>query len=125
MKEYDLEMRLLANETMFIRDNSLEAIRVSANRNLTKHMGEDFHLQLMVYPHNILRENKMMMGAGADRLSEGMRRAFGKGMGRAAAVYPGQPILSVKTRRDKEDILRSILKIAASKVPKGAKVVTV
>ena len=38
------------------------------------------------YPHHVLRENKQATGAGADRVSQGMRCAFGKNVGTAARV---------------------------------------
>lgn len=118
--DYNLEITLNANERLLMKDNALEAVRVSANRNLGKLLGSDYLFQIVVYPHHVLRENKMMTGAGADRLQEGMRRAFGKRVGRAAALVKGQPIVSVKTYAENEGKVRRILKIAASKVPKGA-----
>ena len=38
----------------------------------------------------------MMTGAGADRVQDGMRQAFGKPMGSAARVKAGQTILKVR-----------------------------
>jgi large subunit ribosomal protein L10e len=50
-----------------------------------------------VYPHIILRENKTATGAGADRISDGMRHSFGKAVSRAARVQVDQSILTVYT----------------------------
>ena len=44
----------------------------------------NFHFKIRVYPHHVLRENKQATGAGADRVSEGMRLSFGKPVGTAA-----------------------------------------
>jgi large subunit ribosomal protein L10e len=122
-EEYDTELLLKARERLLIRDNALEAVRVSANRNLEKLLGTNYLLRIITYPHHLLRENKMMTGAGADRLQEGMKRSFGKIRGRAAAVNEGQAILSVKTFKGSAQVAAEALRIAASKIPKGADVV--
>ncbi len=123
-ENYDTELTLRAKERVLVRDNALEAVRISANRNLSNKLGTDnYFLRILTYPHHLLRENKMMTGAGADRLQEGMKRSFGKIVGRAAAVNKGQAILSVKTYRENSSVVSKMLKIAASKIPKGADVV--
>jgi ribosomal protein L16/L10AE len=46
---------------------------------MTKNAGKDtFHLRVRVHPFHVLRINKMLSCAGADRLQTGMRGAFGK-----------------------------------------------
>ena len=76
-------VHLVSREAVQIRHNALESGRVAANKVLFDKYGETgYRLQLCVYPHIILRENKMIATAGADRLQEGMRRAFGKPTGR-------------------------------------------
>ena len=120
--DYDVELSLVANERVLIRDNALEAVRISVNRNLSKRIKDEFYLTIIPFPHHILRENKMMTGAGADRLSEGMRRAFGKVSGRAAAVEKGQKILTVKTFKKNIEVVKRALKIASSKIPKGGRI---
>ena len=49
------------------------------------------------YPHQILRENKQATGAGADRVSQGMRLSFGKNVG-TAAEFKGDRQLSPSNR---------------------------
>ena len=51
----------------------------------------------------VLRINKMLSCAGADRLQTGMRGAFGKPYGTCARVDIGQVLLSIRTREDKAD----------------------
>lgn len=121
--DYEVELRLVANETVLVRDNALEAIRITSNKNLARKVGNEYLMKILVYPHHVLRENKMMTGAGADRLQEGMRRAFGKPVGRAAAVRRGQSILIVRTYRKNVEKVKEALKVAASKFPKGARIV--
>ncbi len=58
---------------------------------------QNFHLKIRTFPHHVLRENKQATGAGADRVSEGMRLAFGKAVGTAARVAPKQKIFTVYT----------------------------
>lgn len=90
-----LELRVL--EAAQIRHNALEAGRVAAYKYLSNVVGEGkFCFIIRVYPHQVLRENKMMAFAGADRLQEGMRRAFGKPIGLAARVYPGSVVAEIR-----------------------------
>src|SRR3989304_3196360 len=67
----------VAEEWCQIRHIAFEAAHISANRHIAKKAGNTYHLKLRLYPHNVLRENKIATGAGADRISEGMRAAFG------------------------------------------------
>ena len=86
--DYNVILTLRAKERVLVRDRALEALRVNVNRLLQKKVGsQNYYFTILVYPHHVLRENKMMTGAGADRLQEGMRRAFGKPIGRACLLY--------------------------------------
>jgi large subunit ribosomal protein L10e len=59
---------------------------------------EAFHLRVRAHPYHVVRINKMLSCAGADRLQTGMRGAFGKPNGLVARVNIGQIILSCRTR---------------------------
>jgi large subunit ribosomal protein L10e len=59
---------------------------------------EAFHLRVRPHPYHVVRINKMLSCAGADRLQTGMRGAFGKPNGLVARVNIGQIILSCRTR---------------------------
>ena len=49
---------------------------------MVKHTAKDqFHIRVRVHPFHVLRINKMLSCAGADRLQTGMRGAFGKPQG--------------------------------------------
>ena len=118
------QVHLNARERVQIRHNALEAARVSANKVLFDKYGETgYRLQLCVYPHVILRENKMIATAGADRLQEGMRRAFGKPTGRAARVDNGQSILIVYVPADGVETAKKALETAGSKLPMRTRIV--
>lgn len=59
---------------------------------------EGFHLRVRAHPYHVVRINKMLSCAGADRLQTGMRGAWGKPNGTVARVNIGQILLSVRTR---------------------------
>merc|ERR1711924_311301 len=66
---------------------ALEAARVAANKCMIGMAGKEaFHLRVRAHPFNVLRINKMLSCAGADRLQTGMRGAFGKPYGTCARV---------------------------------------
>lgn len=95
-QEFPTEVDLIVEEACQIRHSALEAARITINRRLMKDVGRsNFHFKVRVFPHHVLRENKQATGAGADRVSEGMRLAFGKAVGTAARVTPGQKLLTV------------------------------
>jgi len=74
---------------------------------MTKIAGKDsFHLRVRAHPFHVLRINKMLSCAGADRLQTGMRQAFGKPTGKVARVNIGQIIFSV---RSKESNLKNVV----------------
>ncbi len=95
-EEFPVEISLLAKEACQIRHSALESARVAANRILLEDVGQtNYHLKIHVFPHEVLRENKQATGAGADRVSQGMRQAFGKAVGTAARVRSGQKLITL------------------------------
>lgn len=55
-----------------ISSEALEAARIAANKYMVKNAGKDaFHLRVRVHPFHVLRINKMLSCAGADRLQTG------------------------------------------------------
>jgi large subunit ribosomal protein L10e len=75
------------------------------------------------YPHVILRENKMIFGAHADRLQQGMRRSFGAAIGTAAKVEVDQPLMTVKVKAGQEALARESLKRGSAKLPIACRIV--
>lgn len=109
---------LVSLEKGLIRHNALEAARIMANKYLSTFVGDtNYLLVIKIYPHQVLREHKMMAFAGADRLQEGMRRAFGKPIGTAARVDPGTIIVEVYGFKQHVDQIKEALRRAASKFP--------
>ena len=95
--DFPVQLTLIAEERGQIRHTALESMRQTAVRALDAGIGrENYHLKVRVYPHHVLRQNKQASGAGADRVSMGMRLAFGKAIGTAARVEAGQALLQVR-----------------------------
>ena len=113
---YDYKVELLATEKIQIRHNALEAARLAANKRMAVAGEMSFFSMLKVYPHVVLRENKMIATAGADRLQEGMRRAFGKATGLAARVKPGQVLLEALVTAANLHLAKDGFKVASSKL---------
>jgi len=96
--DFPVHIHLVAQERCQIRHTALEAARMAVNRILQRKIGvKDYHLTIRIHPHHVLRENKMMAVAGADRIQDGMRRSFGKPTDRAARVKEGQELITVRT----------------------------
>lgn len=115
--DYDYLIQLISEGRVQIRHNALEAARVAANKKLAA-IGEDnYYFVVKVYPHIILRENKMIATAGADRLQEGMRKAFGKPVGLAARVDVGDVILEASVSSENLERAKEALKAASTKLP--------
>ncbi|GAB3024050.1 50S ribosomal protein L16 [Natronobiforma cellulositropha] len=94
--DYPVQISLVVDEECQLRHGSLEASRLSANRHMLKSAGEgNYKMILRKFPHQVLRENKQATGAGADRVSDGMRQAFGKIVGTAARVQRGDRIFTI------------------------------
>jgi large subunit ribosomal protein L10e len=124
--EYPVVVSLEAGEACQIRHSALESARVAANRNMIKELGEEnYKMKLRVHPHHVLRENKQATGAGADRVSDGMRLSFGKPVGTAARVSNGQKIFTARVSANVEafDVAKDSLRRAYTKIPCPADVV--
>ncbi len=115
--DYDYLLQLLSTEKVQIRHNALEAARIAANKKLVPIGETSYFLRVKVYPHVILRENKMIATAGADRLQEGMRKAWGKPIGLAARVMPDSVILELHVKKENLAVGKTAMKSASTKLP--------
>jgi len=85
---------------------------------MVKNAGKDsYHLRIRVHPWHVLRINKMLSCAGADRLQTGMRGAFGKTYGTVARVEIGQILLSVRAKDVHKPQVLEALRRAKYKFP--------
>ena len=115
--DYDFSVQLLINEKMQLTHMAIESTRLTANKTLEKATGESgYFSKLRIYPHVLLRENKMIAAAGADRLQEGMRRAFGKAVSLAARVKRGQCIMELQVKKEHVEAAQNALKLACVKL---------
>lgn len=109
---------LVSMEKEQLSSNSLEAARIACNKYLSTTCGkESFHMRVRVHPWHVLRINKMLSCAGADRLQTGMRGAFGKPEGVVARVKINQILFSVRARGDKGKFVLEALRRAKYKFP--------
>lgn len=93
--DWEVNIGMIAKRSVNISHFTLEAIRVNVNRKLIKKIGrQNFHLKIQKHPHTTYRMHAMMSFAGADRLSSGMRNAFGKPIGKCARTRAGDIIMS-------------------------------
>ena len=131
-EDFPIQLSLIANEKCQLRHNSLESARISANRAMEKFVGlANYRLTIRTYPHVVLRENKQATGAGADRVSQGMRSAYGKNVSTAARVNANQIIMTVDTTKQFVTQAKTALRKAGMKlsppcsinIEKGAKLV--
>ena len=120
---YKYQARLIAERTVQIRHNALEAARIASNRVLSEKLGNNYLLRILPYPHIVLRENKMLFGAHADRLQDGMRNAFGKAIGLAARVKTGQSLIMANVNEDGLEAATQALKRGGAKFPTPCRVV--
>ncbi len=115
---FPVEVTLSAQEECLVRHNALESARVTANRYIQTHAGRDgYHLKVRVYPHHVLRHNKIAQGAGADRVSMGMRKSFGRTVGTAARVSSGQKLITLRTSSDFLLEAKEALRKSSHKLP--------
>merc|ERR1712088_252848 len=90
---------MVSDELEQLSSEALEAARICANKYMTKNRGKEaFHLRMRVHPFHVVRINKMLSCAGADRLQTGMRGAYGKPQGLVARVRIGQPLMSMRVK---------------------------
>jgi len=114
---------MVSDEKEQLSSEAIEAARVACNKYLTKNSGKDtFHLRVRIHPFHVLRINKMLSCAGADRLQTGMRGAFGKPQGTVARVKIGQTLLSVRSKDGNRDHVLEALRRAKYKFPGRQKI---
>jgi len=115
---FPLVVHLVSGEYEQLSSEALEAGRIVVNKYMTKVAGKDsFHLRVRAHPFHILRINKMLSCAGADRLQTGMRQAFGKPVGCVARVNIGQIIFSIRSKDATQKHVVEALRRAKYKFP--------
>ncbi len=118
------KLTVVSTENVQIRHNALEACRQYMNKIVDKALLGRYLFRIYPYPHHIQRENRMLTGAGADRMQTGMQLSFGKSMGRAAILKPGTRIFSFSLMNDAAvRLVRKTIKEVRSKLPGNIKII--
>merc|ERR1711904_375797 len=116
-------VHLVCYEKEQITSEALEAARVAANKYMSVNCGkENFHMRIRVHPWHVVRINKMLSCAGADRLQQGMRGAFGKALCKSARVSIGQILLSVRCQPEHVPQAKEALRRSKFKFPGRQKI---
>jgi len=122
--EFPFCAHLVSDEYEQVSSEALEAARICANKYVTKSSGKDsFHLRIRVHPFHVIRINKMLSCAGADRLQTGMRGAWGKPYGTVARVNIGQILMSIRCKDVNRPIVLEALRRARYKFPGSQKII--
>lgn len=115
---FEYELNLISNSDHQIRHNALESARQLVNRRMYTKLGpKGYFLRLKLYPYHIIRENKMLGGAHADRLQTGMAHSFGKPVGLAAQTKKDTIIFSAKVNQSGLESAKEALNLARSRMP--------
>lgn len=122
--EFESHAVLKVDEDVNIRSEALEAGRIAANSHLNKVLDpeEDYFLQIKPYPHHVLRYHPLAGVAQADRYYEGMRRPFGRPIGRSAIVDDGQVVYRVEVDEGDIQEAKKALERAKHKMPVSCRV---
>ena len=109
---------LVSKDDAQIRTNSIEAGRQAILKKLEAELGRDgFFFKIRCFSHHAIRENKLAAGAGADRLSTGMKHSFGKIIGTAVRAHIGKKLIEISLPKEKDEFVRRLMKIFSKKLP--------
>uniref|UniRef100_A0A8C5LPJ2 Ribosomal protein L10e/L16 domain-containing protein n=1 Tax=Leptobrachium leishanense TaxID=445787 RepID=A0A8C5LPJ2_9ANUR len=102
--EFPLCGHMVSDEYEQLLSEALEAARICAIKYMVKSCGKDgFHIRVRLHPFHVIRINKMLSCAGADRLQTGM-------------LHIGQVIMSIRTKtQNKEHVVKALRRIHISK----------
>jgi large subunit ribosomal protein L10e len=115
---YPCCVHLVSKEKEQITSEALEAARIAAKKQMDVRAGkESYHFRVRVHPWHVVRINKMLSCAGADRLQTGMRHAYGKALCKAARVNIGDILLSIRTKPEFVHIAELALRRSKDKFP--------
>jgi len=116
-EHYPVRLAMISKDDAQVRTNSIEAARIVVLRRVEKKYGRNgFYFKIKAVPHHVIRENPLAAGAGADRLSTGMKHSFGKIIGTAARVFPGDTIMELYLPEGGEALGRDAFRVVSSKL---------
>lgn len=111
-------LTLVSCENVQLRQNATESCRQYLHKELDEKYAGQYYFKIFPYPHHIQRENRMLTGAGADRMSTGMQLSFGVSMNNAAILKPESKIFLIAVPNETAARLaRELLNKIRSKLP--------
>ena len=120
--DYEYVVKLKVKEALQIRHDAIEAARNTCNRLMEESIPEQYRFTIRTYPHHVLRNNPTASGAGADRMSTGMKHSFGEPIGIAAQLDENQTIFQIEADKDDVPLAKQALHRARKKLPCGCRV---
>ena len=116
--QFSLCLKLISKEVISVRTNAIEAARITALKKIETKLGRfGFYFRIKMHAHHAIRENPLAAGAGADRLSTGMKHSFGKIIAMAARIEKDKVLMEIYVPKEEEKIARLALKSASKKLP--------
>ena len=118
-KSYEYSVDLMPKKDLQIRQEGIESARQTSLRWLEKNIvkGSTFHFKIRKVPYHVLRENPLAAGAGADRMSTGMQKSFGKPIGTALQIKKGEKLFTVQVNKQYVGVARKAMLRASQKMP--------
>ena len=117
------QLTVVSSEKVQLRHNALEACRQYINKKMDKELVGQYVFRVIPFPHHIQRENKMLTGAGADRMQTGMQLSYGKAVGKAAILKKGSKIFFVAVPNERAvAFVRKVFKQIKAKLPGKTKI---
>lgn len=111
-------LTLVSDEKVQLRHNALESCRQFINKKVNEETNGQYMFKVVPFPHHIQRENKMLTGAGADRMQTGMQLSYGKSSGKAAILKKGSRIFELQLPNMKSvQNARKVFRQIKSKLP--------
>jgi large subunit ribosomal protein L10e len=117
-------LTVFTTENIQIRQNALEACRRFIHKKLEDEFNGQYYFRIIPFAHHVQRENKMLTGAGSDRMQTGMQLSFGKTIAKAAIMKKDEPIFLIAIANPKKlSFVRKVLKQIKSKLPCKTRIV--
>jgi len=117
------ELTLVADENVQIRQNAMEACRQFVNKKLDKELSGQYFFKIIPNSHHVQRENRMLTGAGADRMQTGMQLSYGKAVNKSAILKKDGRIFFIAVQTPKAaSFVRKTFKQIKSKLPCKTKI---
>ncbi len=113
---YESAADLVAIHDIQLRDNSLEASRQVCVKYLEKNLPGQYYFGILKYPHLVIREHSALGVAGSDRISKGMKLAFGRPKGRMARVRHGDSVFTIRVNAKDLGVVKEAFRRAKLKL---------